>query len=139
MGINIINASNCTVTIDEISKKYEGNVSIINGQIFVDGKYINSENISNKATVIINIEGTVEKIENADEVNVTGSVNGNIICKNFVTIAGDCHGNIKSGNNTNVSGNCRGSVISGNDTTIGKNCSGKINSGNKTYVGSNFK
>ena len=87
------------------------NISIINDNIIVDGKVIQS-NIGNNVQVIVN--GDVNKLDCAGKVEVHGN-SGSIDCSGSCNVDGNVNGNIRaSGSVTcgNVSGdiNASGSV-----------------------------
>lgn len=98
------------------------NVSIINGQIYADGKlYINDNTVFKKDTVIQNvtIEGNVETVDCGGSVVVTGNVNKDIDCGGSATIKGSVTGNIDAGGSVSVQGDHKGSIDAGGSVRIG--------------------
>lgn len=69
------------------------NISILNGNVIVDGKVVQS-NIDNYVTVII--DGNVNKLECSGAVEVHGNA-GTIDCDGSCTVGGNVNGNIDAG------------------------------------------
>ena len=84
------------------------NVSIIDGQIVVDGKMISE---SNSRNIKVIIEGNVEKIDCAGTVEVHGNA-GNIDCGGSCTIKGDVNGSVDAGGSVTC-GNVAGDIDAG--------------------------
>lgn len=110
--MNRVTINGCTYNIPS------GSVSIINGQIFVDGKEfdVNDPNIKNSMPKTINI--TVEG--NVDSVKCNGSVTVN---------NGDVHKSIDCGGSVDIEGNVEGGIDCGGSVRIGGHHTGDIDAG----------
>jgi hypothetical protein len=85
------------------------NISIVNGQISIDGKTIDD-----------NLSGEVHIIWEGDLANLT--TDGSVTCN-------DVHGNVSSGGSANIGGNVGGNIFSGGSANITGNVSGSVSAG----------
>ena len=89
-----------------------GSISIVNGEVFVDGQRY-TENEETKQVNII-IEGSCGSIQvdACDRVEVKGDVRGNLEVNGSVTIHGNARENVRSGGSVRC-GNVGGSINAG--------------------------
>lgn len=102
-----------TITINGVAKTYTGDISIIDGNILVNGKPaedFNEANITEKKNITIYVVGNVENIVKAENVHITGDVKGNVNDALTVTIQNTCYGNIDNLGSVTVNGNCYGKI-----------------------------
>jgi len=98
-----------------------GNVSVINGKIFVDGKEFDTKDTDlgkGYGTVNITIEGNVDKIECNGSVEVKGNVSKGIDCGGSCDITGNVNGDIDSGGSCKIVGEHKGSIDAGGSVSI---------------------
>jgi len=101
-------------------KSYEGNdVSVINGQITVDGKPIEDLKEASDSTVRIEVTGDLTNLKCDGVVTVNGNVHGNVK-GDVVTVHGDIKGNVSA------------DVVSG--TNVGGNMAGRKNNSGQTVI-----
>lgn len=106
----------------EIKNIPNGNISISNGKIFVDGKEFDSENmnLSENNTINIFITGNVGSIQCNGSVDVKGNVIGNIDCGGNVTVEHDVNGDVDCSGSVKIGGSVDGDIDSCGSVTIGK-------------------
>lgn len=88
-------------------------VSIINGQLYVNGKKYDGEELENKQVVHVTIQGDIEDIDCGGSVTVNGSVNGYIDCGGSVKVDGSVDGPIDCGGSCTILGNHQGRIDAG--------------------------
>lgn len=103
------------VTIDVPSN---ASVSIVNGQLYVNGKKYDGEELQNKQVVHVTIQGDIKEIDCAGSVTVNGNVNGSIECGGSVTVSGNVEGSIDCGGSCHISGNHQGSIDAGGSVSV---------------------
>lgn len=97
------------ITVNGKTITCSGNiVSIIDGQIIVDGKVISESNSRNIKVVI---EGDVEKIDCSGTVEIHGNA-GYIDCSGSCTVKGDVNGSVDAGGSVTC-GNVAGDIDAG--------------------------
>ena len=106
----------------EIKNIPNGNISMSNGKIFVDGKEFDSENmnLSENNTINIFITGNVGDIQCNGSVDVKGNVIGNIDCGGNVTVEHDVNGDVDCSGSVKIGGSMDGDIDSCGSVTIGK-------------------
>jgi hypothetical protein len=85
------------------------NISIVNGNISIDGKPIGNT-LSGEAHIIW--EGDLASL-NTDGSVTCNNVHGNISSGGSINVKGNVDGNITAGGSANITGSVSGSVISG--------------------------
>lgn len=117
---NCISMSRNSVTINgETIKVPNGaNVSVINGELFINGKKHKDEKLKDKQIVNIIIEGNVKNIDCQGSVTVNGNVDGNIDCGGSVSVTGMMEGDIDCGGSCNIKGGHKGSIDAGGSVSI---------------------
>lgn len=88
-------------------------VSVINGQLYVNGKKYDGEELENKQVVHVTLQGDIKDIDCVGSVTVNGSVNGSIECGGSVTVDGSVDGSIDCGGSCTVLGNHQGRIDAG--------------------------
>lgn len=116
-GNTSIVSINGKTTVKMGGKTYEipsGNVSIINNQIYADGKLYTEDGFDKVKVepISITVEGNVESIDCDCNVNVIGDVN-NVDCGGSVGISGDMKGDINCGGSVTIKGNHHGEIDCG--------------------------
>lgn len=118
----IIGGGNASVVVNGQSYNVSGgDVSIINGKVFVNGKEATQEGKKIDKHTVINviIEGSVESIECNGSVTVTGDVKGDIDCGGSATITGrEVEGDISAGGSVSIRGGHTGSISCGGSISI---------------------
>jgi hypothetical protein len=98
-----------------------GNISVINGKIFVNGKEFKGEDIGlkdNYQVVNVVIEGDVDKIDCIGSVEVKGNVYKGIDCGDSVSITGNVDGKISCGGSVSITGEHKGGIDAGGLVSI---------------------
>lgn len=98
-----------------------GNISIINEKIYVNGEEFKTEEFKNDNRKIeITIEGDVGQASCRGSMNITGSVRESVDCGGSVSIAGDVNGDVNCGGSASVKGNVFGDIACGGSVSVGK-------------------
>ena len=87
----------------------QGDVTIINGKVFVDGKQIGEEEKTNRSTKI-EIIGDVKEVIGVESLIVNSSVNGNVKTHGSLQIDGKVLGNVQCGGGCIVNGEVKGDI-----------------------------
>jgi hypothetical protein len=97
-----------------------GNVSIINGKIYVDNKEIDidNEDFKNAGIVNVSIHGNVDKVDCNGSVQVQGEVKGSIECNGSVNIVGNVTGDIDCGGSVRITGDHKGEIDAGGSVHV---------------------
>ena len=96
-----------------------GNISIINGVVFVNGKKFNTDDAYTSEDRVINIqiEGNVENVNCNGNIEVKGNV-GEIDCGGSATIIGDIKGSVDCGGSCSIRGIHVGSIDAGGSVSV---------------------
>lgn len=113
--------SNSSITINGITIQGGNNVTMKNGEIWVDGVKVDKDGLINGAKtnrggfLDVTIEGIIGSltVDNADKLTV-GNVGGNVEARNGVVTCGDVKGSIEARNGMIQCGNVGGNVSSRN-------------------------
>lgn len=121
----------------EIKNIPNGNISISNGKIFVDGKEFDSANVSlsENNTINIFITGNVGNIQCNGSVDIKGNVSGSIECGGSVTVGNNTYGNIDCSGNVTVERDVNGDIDCSGSVKIGGSVDGDIDSCGSVTVG----
>lgn len=84
-----------SITINGKTIQANGDITVINDKVYVDGKELKHEELESKV-VNITIVGVVQKVDGCNEITVQGNVDGDLACGK-ATIYGDVLGNISAG------------------------------------------
>lgn len=110
-----------------------GNLSVIDGKVFIDGKEQPEENAK---IFEIKIVGNVEHLEvGRGNVSIEGNVTGGIKCGGSVDVTGKVEGNVDCGGSAEIGGDVIGNVDAGGSSNISGNVSGDVDAGGSVYVG----
>lgn len=113
---------NNTVTINgKTIQVPNGNVSVINNKVFVNGKEIDTSDTDlkgNCGTVNISIEGNADRIECNGSVQVKGNVSKGIDCGGSIEITGDVDGAIDCGGSVKITGSHKGEIDAGGSVSV---------------------
>lgn len=98
-----------------------GNISIINEKIYVNGKEFKTDEFKNDNRKIeITIEGDVGQASCQGSMTITGSVREGVDCGGSVSIAGDVNGDVNCGGSVSIKGNIFGDLTSGGSVSVRK-------------------
>lgn len=115
--MNFSNGNQMQINGVMINVPSNASVSVINGQLYVNGKKYDGEELENKQVVHVTIQGDIKDIDCGGSVTVNGSVNGSIECGGSVTVDGRVDGSIDCGGSCTVLGNHQGRIDAGGSVT----------------------
>jgi hypothetical protein len=105
-----------TITINGVTIEVgEGNISIKNGKIIVDGKEVFTTGDNPKVV----IQGNVNELDVAGNVEVKGNVEGSVDAGGSVTCRG-VGGDVDAGGSVTVNGDVKGEVDAGGSVVVNK-------------------
>jgi hypothetical protein len=111
-------------------KNYEGdNVTVINGQVIVDGKQVSGEVPDTVLT--IKVDGIIKELHSDRSVRVYGKVEGDVHAKGSVN-CDEVGGNVHAGGSVNCN-DVNGSVSSGGSVNA-DNIAGSVTAGGSVRV-----
>lgn len=116
--VTSINENSVIKVIPQMRNFFNGNVTITNGKVVVDGTEYNMGDYGDNQTIKIEVTGSVKSIENTvGDISVTGSVNKVKTSSGCVEITGDVSGDVETmSGNIEIGGSVDGDVktMSGN-------------------------
>ena len=110
--LKVLNIKMRSGTVSINGQNYSGNVSVVNGQVFVDGAATGDK--SAEAVFHVSVNGSAESVE---VTNGSVTVNGN--CGRVTTVSGDVTANENiAGSVETVSGDVKAQLIAGSVSTV---------------------
>lgn len=95
------------------------NVRIENGEVYINGKKYEGEDLKGKEVVNLIVVGEVNKVECLGSVTVNGKVGGAIDCGGSVSVSGDAEGHIDCGGSVSIKGKHNGRIVAGGRVITG--------------------
>ena len=96
-----------------------GNVSIINGDVFVDGKLIETENETGR-NIKIEVIGNIDEVVGVDSLIVKGNLNRLVKVDGSIQVEGEVSGNVTCGGSCIVNGEIKGDVKANGSVIVNK-------------------
>lgn len=112
---NSINNNNIVINGKSFNVK-GNNVSIINNKVYVDGKQVDTGELSGE--VVIKFEGDLANLQSDGGVTVNGNVHGDVDAKGSVN-CGNVEGDVDAGGSINC-GNVKGDADAGGSIMMNK-------------------
>lgn len=133
MNINMVNDNMGKMTVNgvEFSVPPGASVSIVNGQVLING--VEAANYPQPATVRVIITGDVNVLRSAGAVEVTGNVGAYVKANGSVEVKGSVKGTVDAGGSVTC-GDVGGDVDAGGSVRCGK-VAGSVDAGGSVRHG----